>query len=188
MRGRAAAAVQTGSTTVVKTLFFLFLLSSHYTLSLFGHRLVELGETSVSTDGFQSSFVLRVKNIIVRNFVQVQKARSKGNHQTPDFNTFFPTHDRSPFRVGDFLNGRLEVIILHEFSCFIFFAGLRKVYPYYFTLTTFTKGRWVEEKILDVFAREFRAHPVEEYVRTFSPFFSFFVKSNLVRKTYQPAY
>ena len=66
MRGRAstAAAVQTGSTTVFKTLFFL-----HHTLSPFGHRLVELGETSVSTDGFQSSFVLRIKNIIVRNFV-----------------------------------------------------------------------------------------------------------------------
>lgn len=44
------------------------------------------------------------------------------------------------------------------------YAGLRKVYPYYFTFTTFTKGRWVGEKILDVFAREFRAHPVEEYV------------------------
>ena len=43
-------------------------------------------------------------------------------------------------------------------------SGLRKVYPYYFTFTTFTKGRWVGEKILDVFAREFRAHPVEEYV------------------------
>lgn len=43
-------------------------------------------------------------------------------------------------------------------------AGLRKVYPYYFTFTTFTKGRWVGERILDVFAREFRAHPVEEYV------------------------
>ncbi|XP_073987101.1 pseudouridylate synthase RPUSD2-like isoform X10 [Rhodnius prolixus] len=43
--------------------------------------------------------------------------------------------------------------------------GLRKVYPYYFTFTTFTKGRWVGEKILDVFAREFRAHPAEEYER-----------------------
>jgi hypothetical protein len=46
--------------------------------------------------------------------------------------------------------------------------GLRKVYPYYFTFTTFTKGRWVGEKILDVFAREFRAHPAEEYVSCFS--------------------
>lgn len=43
--------------------------------------------------------------------------------------------------------------------------GLRKVYPYYFTFTTFTKGRWVGEKIIDVFAREFRAHPAEEYER-----------------------
>ncbi|XP_026469887.1 RNA pseudouridylate synthase domain-containing protein 2-like [Ctenocephalides felis] len=43
--------------------------------------------------------------------------------------------------------------------------GLRKVYPYYFTFTTFTKGRWVGERILDVFSREFRAHPAEEYER-----------------------
>ena len=78
------------------------------------------------------------------------------------------------------------LIILHEFSCFIFFAGLRKVYPYYFTLTTFTKGRWVEEKILDVFAREFRAHPVEEYVRTFSLFFSFLSSQTYMRKAYHP--
>ena len=49
-------------------------------------------------------------------------------------------------------------------SLYCVFSGLRKVYPYYFTFTTFTKGRWVGEKILDVFAREFRAHPVEEYV------------------------
>lgn len=39
------------------------------------------------------------------------------------------------------------------------------MYPYYFTFTTFTKGRWVGEKILDVFAREFRAHPAAEYER-----------------------
>ena len=42
---------------------------------------------------------------------------------------------------------------------------LRKVYPYYFTFTTFTKGRWVGEAILDVFSREFRAHSSEEYKR-----------------------
>ncbi|XP_055598084.1 pseudouridylate synthase RPUSD2-like isoform X2 [Uranotaenia lowii] len=52
----------------------------------------------------------------------------------------------------------------HETSYYIE-NGLRKVYPYYFTFTTFTKGRWVGEKILDVFAREFRAHPAEEYER-----------------------
>jgi len=50
----------------------------------------------------------------------------------------------------------------------LFLPGLRKVYPYYFTFTTFTKGRWVGEKILEVFGREFRAHPVEEYVRLLS--------------------
>ena len=54
-------------------------------------------------------------------------------------------------------------VILIVFS--FFYIDLRKVYPYYFTFTTFTKGRWVNEKILDVFAREFRAHPAEEYER-----------------------
>lgn len=59
----------------------------------------------------------------------------------------------------------------YNVHCFYFLSslftiiGLRKVYPYYFTFTTFTKGRWVGEKIIDVFAREFRAHPVEEYER-----------------------
>lgn len=59
------------------------------------------------------------------------------------------------------------VINQPHYSCPFFHPhlGLRKVYPYYFTFTTFTKGRWVGEKILDVFAREFRAHPAEEYER-----------------------
>jgi len=39
------------------------------------------------------------------------------------------------------------------------------VTPYYFTFTTFTKGRWVGETILEVFTREFRAHPQQEYAR-----------------------
>jgi hypothetical protein len=38
------------------------------------------------------------------------------------------------------------------------------VQPYYFTFTTFTKGRWVGETILEVFTREFRAQPKQEYV------------------------
>lgn len=54
--------------------------------------------------------------------------------------------------------------LVHIVEIMYVVAGLRKVYPYYFTFTTFTKGRWVGEKILDVFAREFRAHPAEEYV------------------------
>lgn len=61
-----------------------------------------------------------------------------------------------------FLFSRIEI---SYWRSSLSFAGLRKVYPYYFTFTTFTKGRWVGEKILDVFAREFRAHPAEEYER-----------------------
>lgn len=62
------------------------------------------------------------------------------------------------------LNFIIETIYYSKMYIYFFVAGLRKVYPYYFTFTTFTKGRWVGEKILDVFAREFRAHPAEEYV------------------------
>lgn len=51
----------------------------------------------------------------------------------------------------------------YDETSFYFENGLRKVYPYFFTFTTFTKGRWVGEKVLDVFMREFRAHPAEEY-------------------------
>ena len=42
---------------------------------------------------------------------------------------------------------------------------LRRVYPYYFTFTTFSKGRWVGETIYNIFSREFRAHSPEEYKR-----------------------
>ncbi|XP_041451894.1 RNA pseudouridylate synthase domain-containing protein 2 isoform X2 [Drosophila obscura] len=54
----------------------------------------------------------------------------------------------------------------YDETSYYFENGLRKVYPYFFTFTTFTKGRWVGEKILDVFSREFRAHPAEEYKRS----------------------
>jgi len=43
--------------------------------------------------------------------------------------------------------------------------GLRKVRPYHFTFTTHAKGRWVGDKLSDVFAREFRAMEPKEYVR-----------------------
>lgn len=43
--------------------------------------------------------------------------------------------------------------------------GLRKVYPYYFTFTSYTKGRWVGRTLLEVFGKEFRAHTTEEYER-----------------------
>lgn len=42
---------------------------------------------------------------------------------------------------------------------------LRKVYPYYFTFTTYTKGRWVGRSLLEVFGKEFRAHSSNEYER-----------------------
>lgn len=44
--------------------------------------------------------------------------------------------------------------------------GLRKVYPYYFTFTTFTKGRWIGETILNIFGREFRAQSADVYERS----------------------
>lgn len=68
----------------------------------------------------------------------------------------------APFLLYD--KKQIKVLIINILWYF-FITGLRKVYPYYFTFTTFTKGRWVGEKILDVFAREFRAHPAEEYER-----------------------
>ncbi|XP_063708142.1 pseudouridylate synthase RPUSD2-like [Culicoides brevitarsis] len=51
-------------------------------------------------------------------------------------------------------------------TSYYFENGLRKVYPYFFTFTTFTKGRWVGENIMDVFTREFRAYPIEKYNKT----------------------
>lgn len=68
-----------------------------------------------------------------------------------------------------FENGMANILINQLRRCSIIklqFIGLRKVYPYFFTFTTFAKGRWVDEKILDVFVREFRAAPPEEYERS----------------------
>lgn len=42
---------------------------------------------------------------------------------------------------------------------------LRKVYPYYFTYTTFCKGRWVGKNLIDVFIEEFCAHSKDEYAK-----------------------
>ncbi|XP_022685653.1 RNA pseudouridylate synthase domain-containing protein 2-like isoform X1 [Varroa jacobsoni] len=46
---------------------------------------------------------------------------------------------------------------------YYFENGLRKVYPYEFTYSTFTKGRWVGRPLLDVFRQEFRAQTLEYY-------------------------
>jgi len=48
-------------------------------------------------------------------------------------------------------------------TSYYFENGLRKVYPYYFTFTTYTKGRWVGKTLLEVFGNEFRAHSADEY-------------------------
>lgn len=50
-------------------------------------------------------------------------------------------------------------------TSYYFENGLRKVYPYYFTFTTYTKGRWAGRTLLEVFGKEFRAHSSEEYER-----------------------
>ena len=54
---------------------------------------------------------------------------------------------------------------LYAETSYYFENGLRKVYPYYFTFTTHAKGRWIGKKIFDVFAKEFRALPAEEFDR-----------------------
>ncbi|XP_074646356.1 uncharacterized protein LOC141902498 [Tubulanus polymorphus] len=43
--------------------------------------------------------------------------------------------------------------------------GLRKVYPYYYTFSTYCKERWYGRQILDVFSNEFRHETPEEYKR-----------------------
>lgn len=42
--------------------------------------------------------------------------------------------------------------------------GLRCVHPYYFTFTTYCKGRWVGQSLIDVFKEEFRSETQEYYV------------------------
>eukprot|EP00095_Tigriopus_kingsejongensis_P003883 snap_masked-scaffold603_size126491-processed-gene-0.6 protein:Tk03883 transcript:snap_masked-scaffold603_size126491-processed-gene-0.6-mRNA-1 annotation:"rna pseudouridylate synthase domain-containing protein 2-like" len=44
--------------------------------------------------------------------------------------------------------------------------GLRKVYPYHFTFSTFAKRRWVGRQIREIFATEFRAKSPSEYERS----------------------
>ncbi|XP_042908112.1 pseudouridylate synthase RPUSD2 [Parasteatoda tepidariorum] len=42
--------------------------------------------------------------------------------------------------------------------------GMRKVYPYYYTHSTYCKGRWIRRKLIDCYANEFSLYPREEYV------------------------
>lgn len=56
-------------------------------------------------------------------------------------------------------------VVRYDETSYYMDNGLRKVYPYYFTFTTYVKGRWVGRTLLDVFGHEFRAHTVDEYRR-----------------------
>lgn len=87
-------------------------------------------------------------------------------HPLHDFRSWLGFFEVSSSLFMNLLHSSLtsHTIIYRCSHYFCSVSDLRKVYPYYFTFTTFTKGRWVGEKILDVFAREFRAHPAEEYV------------------------
>lgn len=44
--------------------------------------------------------------------------------------------------------------------------GLRCVYPYYFTFTSYAKGRWIGSTIYTLFCKEFQAETPEYYVIT----------------------
>ncbi|OQR74681.1 RNA pseudouridylate synthase domain-containing protein 2-like [Tropilaelaps mercedesae] len=46
---------------------------------------------------------------------------------------------------------------------YYFENGLRKVYPYEFSYSTFAKGRWVGRTLLDIFEKEFRSQTLEYY-------------------------
>lgn len=54
----------------------------------------------------------------------------------------------------------------YEESEYYFENGLRKVYPYYYTYSTFCKGRWVGQPLLKVFSEEFRAYTEEVYAKS----------------------
>lgn len=110
------------------------------------------------------------KRIVEKQYKIERKRGTWPECNPPSLNSAIEKQYRRYSRIPRYFNE----IAINRFSCrflslffksFWFFLGLRKVYPYYFTFTTFTKGRWVGEKILDVFAREFRAHPAEEYER-----------------------
>ncbi|XP_010877783.2 RNA pseudouridylate synthase domain-containing protein 2 [Esox lucius] len=50
-------------------------------------------------------------------------------------------------------------------TTYYFEGGLRKVHPYYFDFKTYCKGRWIGKSLLEVFRSEFRAEPLEYYIR-----------------------
>lgn len=58
----------------------------------------------------------------------------------------------------------LQILISGVIAFTLCVLGLRCVYPYYFTFTTFCKGRWVGRNLIDVFKEEFCSETQEYYV------------------------
>lgn len=56
------------------------------------------------------------------------------------------------------------LVNINSYILFVLFQGLRHVHPYYFTFTTYCKGRWVGRSLIDVFKEEFRSETQEYYV------------------------
>ncbi|KAJ7989294.1 hypothetical protein DPEC_G00317990 [Dallia pectoralis] len=50
-------------------------------------------------------------------------------------------------------------------TTYYFEGGLRKVHPYYFDFKTYCKGRWIGISLLEIFRSEFRAEPLEYYIK-----------------------
>ncbi|CAG0894503.1 unnamed protein product [Darwinula stevensoni] len=61
---------------------------------------------------------------------------------------------------------------------YYFENGLRKVYPYFFTFTSFAKERWMGRTIIDIFESEFRLLPRETYEK--------FIELGRVTVNYEP--
>ena len=51
----------------------------------------------------------------------------------------------------------------------IYFSGLRKVYPYPYTFSTYAKERWYGRTIQDIFENEFRVDSPDNFVSIPSP-------------------
>ncbi|CAG2211786.1 TGM1 [Mytilus edulis] len=53
---------------------------------------------------------------------------------------------------------------LFDAAEYYFENGLRKVYPYYFTFSSFCKQRWNGKTVLDIFTKDFHGTETEEYI------------------------
>lgn len=53
---------------------------------------------------------------------------------------------------------------LFDAAEYYFENGLRKVYPYYFTFSSYCKQRWNGKTVLDIFTKDFHGTETEEYI------------------------